>query len=193
MPVLNLCLFILAFKPFKTIYQYCWECLVCEKDNGEKESLSVTIRNQTYHWWTVHVWKKQSNSCCNHSQPNPNYHRYWVYNLAPSPAKPTIFKWLKSMQDHYKLPLTEVSVWLQHVLAGSLLEYVWSCRLQKELLCLRFFKRGRDLQSVTVSCWSLSWLKPFEGWTNSFGKGPENDTQHKCQTSCLMFTCTMQM
>lgn len=74
-----------------------------------------------------------------------------------------------------------------------LLEYVWSCRLQKELLCLRFFKRGRDLQSVTVSCWSLSWLKPFEGWTNSFGKGPENDTQHKCQTSCLMFTCTMQM
>ena len=63
----------------------------------------------------------------------------------------------------------------------------------KELLCLRFFKRGRDLQSVTVSCWSLSWLKPFEGWTNSLGKGPENDTQHKCQTSCLMFTCTMQM
>lgn len=54
--------------------------------------------------------RSKSNSCCNHSQPNPNYHRYWVYNLAPSPAKPTIFKWLKSMQDHYKLPLTEVAL-----------------------------------------------------------------------------------
>lgn len=121
--------------------------------------------------------RSKSKACCSHSRPNQNYHRYWFYNLAPSPAnrhyltysnqRKTITNFL-SPKSQFDCSMYSLNPFLD----------VWFYRLQKKLLCLRFLKRGRDLQSFTVSHWPFSWLKPFEGWTNSLGKGPEYGTQH---------------
>ena len=113
--------------------------------------------------------RSKSKACCSYSRLNQKYHRYWIYNLAPYPAnwhyltysnqRKTITNFL-SPKSQFDCSMYSLNPFLD----------VWFCRVQKKLLCLRFLKRGRDLQSFTVSHWPFSWLKPFEGWTNSLGK-----------------------